>query len=72
MAKNTHHVVPDPEGGWAVRRGGASRSSGRFGTRREAETWGRRLSMRQGTELVIHKRDGTVERVDTRGLQPRP
>ena len=25
----THHVVPNPKGGWDVRRGGADRSAGR-------------------------------------------
>ncbi len=72
MAKKTHHVVPHPKGGWAVVRGGAGRSSGHFDTQNEAVTWGRDLSIRQGTELVIHKRDGTVERVDRHGAEPLP
>jgi hypothetical protein len=32
----THHVVPNPTGGWDVKRGGAKRASGHFDTKREA------------------------------------
>jgi hypothetical protein len=35
----THHVVPDPNGGWDLRRGGAGRASGHFDTK------GRRSNM---------------------------
>jgi len=27
MARKTHHVVPNPSGGWSVKKGGASRAS---------------------------------------------
>ncbi|MDX6280180.1 MAG: hypothetical protein QOH03_1251, partial [Kribbellaceae bacterium] len=30
MAKNSHHVVPDPKGGWSVKKGGAVRASRHF------------------------------------------
>jgi len=33
---STHHVVPNPKGGWDVKRGGAKQASGHFGTKREA------------------------------------
>jgi len=37
MAKsNSHHVVPDPDGGWNVRRNGANRVSGHFQTKIQA------------------------------------
>ena len=61
MNKKSHHVVPDPRGGWSVKRGGAVRASRHFQTKQEAETWGRRVSGQEGSELVIHKRDGTVQ-----------
>ncbi len=40
----THHVVPNAEGGWDVRRGGASRSSGHFDTKQEAVQRAREIS----------------------------
>lgn len=72
MAKNSHHVVPGPEGGWNVMRGDALRASRHFETKEDAESWGRKISRQMGSELVIHKWDGTIERKDShgRGLLP--
>jgi hypothetical protein len=72
MAKNSHHVVPDPKGGWSVKRGGAVRASRHFERKSEAESWGRKVSTEQGSELVIHKLDGTIQRKDSRGADPIP
>jgi hypothetical protein len=36
MAKNTHHVVPNPDGGWNIKKGGAERSSGHFNNKQDA------------------------------------
>ena len=36
MARSTHHVVHNPNGGWDVKRGGAQRSSGHYN---HAEAW---------------------------------
>ena len=43
MAKGpkTHHVVPNPDGGWDVKRGGASRASSHHDTKSEAVQSGR-------------------------------
>jgi hypothetical protein len=30
MARKTHHVVPNPSGGWSVKKGGDSRASKTF------------------------------------------
>lgn len=70
MAKNSHHVVPDPKGGWSVKKGGAVRASRHFERKSEAESWGRKISTEQGSDLVIHKRDGTVQRKDFYGVDP--
>jgi hypothetical protein len=71
MARNSHHVVPDPKGGWSVKRGGALRASRHFERKSEAESWGRKVSTQQGSELVIHKKDGTIQRKDFHGAEPR-
>lgn len=50
----SHHIVPNRDGGWDVKRGGASRASSRHETKREAVNAGRKVSRTQGTELRIH------------------
>lgn len=66
----THHVVPNPDGGWDVRKGGASRSSGHFETKQEAVDRGREISRNQETELRIHNRDGRIASSDSHGHDP--
>ena len=67
----THHVTPNPGGGWDVRRGGAERASGHFDTKREAVDRGREISRNAGTEFKIHNRDGRISRSDSHGNDPR-
>lgn len=74
MAKgsNTHHVVPNPKGGWDVKRGGSDRASGHFDKKQDAIDAGREISRNQGTELKIHNRDGTISQSDSHGNDPNP
>ncbi len=72
MAKTSHHVILDPRGGWSVRKGGARRASRHFETKEDAVIWGKGVSRRQGTEFVIHRRDGTVEEKDRPSLNSAP
>ncbi len=72
MSRRTHHVVPSSSGGWNVKRGGAQRASGHFDTKREAEAAGRQISRNQKSELVIHGRDGVIQRSDSHGGDPNP
>lgn len=67
----THHVVPNPEGGWDVRRGGADRASRHFETKREAVDRGREMSRNAGTEFKVHNRDGRIAQSDSHGNDPR-
>lgn len=69
---SSHHVVPDPDGGWNVKRGGAERSSGHFERKSEAVDYGRQVSQNQGTELRIHNKDGKIARADSHGNDPNP
>ena len=66
----SHHVVPDPDGGWNVRKGGSERASKHFRTQRAAIQRARHVSQNQHTELVIHRRDGTIRRKDSQRLDP--
>lgn len=70
MAKNEHHVVPNPNGGWDIERNGAKRVSGHFDTKQEAVDRAREISRNQGTELLIHNKDGRIGEKDSHGSDP--
>jgi hypothetical protein len=73
MTRDTHHVVPNSEkGGWDVKRGGADRASVHVNTKKEAESIARTISRNQGTELVIHGKDGKIQKSDSHGNDPCP
>jgi hypothetical protein len=73
MAKqDTHHVVPNPDGGWNVKRGGGQKASHHTDTKAEAEKIARGISKNQGTELIIHGKDGKIQRKDSHGNDPYP
>lgn len=64
---NQHHLVPNPAGGWDVKRPGAQRASVHAETKAEAERLGREISRNQGTEFVIYGLDGHIQRKDSHG-----
>lgn len=68
----THHVVPNPKGGWDVKRGGGERASGHYERKSVAVAEGRQVSRNQGTELKIHNRDGKIAQSDSHGKDPKP
>lgn len=70
--RKTHHVVPNPKGGWDVKKGGAVRASVHRETKQEAESAGRKISQNQGTEFVVHGKDGVIQRSDSHGRDPNP
>lgn len=73
MAKqDTHHVVPNQDGGWDVKRGGGQKASHHADTKAEAERIARDISKNQGTELVIHGKDGKIQSKDSHGNDPYP
>src|SRR5215207_7667072 len=72
MAKNSHHVVPAPSGGWSVKKSGTLRASKHFDRKEDAVDWGRSVSRTHGTELVIHRKDGTIQDKDSHGRDPLP
>ena len=56
MPRKSHHLVPNPNGGWDVKKGGSQRASIHTETKAEGEKRGREISRNQGTEFVIHGR----------------
>lgn len=72
MPRKSHHIVPSEDGGWDVRKGGADRASGHYDKKQEAVNAGREMSQNQGTELVIHGKDGRIQQSDSHGHDPYP
>jgi hypothetical protein len=72
MARETHHVVPNPDGGWDVKRGGAEKASKHFDRKEDAVDYGRKVSQKQGTEFLIHGKDGKIQKSDSHGGDPCP
>ena len=72
MAKRKeHHVVPN-SGGWDIKKSGGIRSIKHFDRKADAESMAREISKNQGSELVIHGRDGQIQRSDSHGNDPHP
>jgi hypothetical protein len=65
------HIVPRNDG-WAVQPAGGERASSVHGTQREAIDRGREVARNQGSELLIHGRDGRIRERDTHGHDPHP
>lgn len=72
MPRDEHHLVPNPDGGWDVKRSGSERASVHSDTKAEAEKAGREISRNQGTEFVIHGKDGVIQSSDSHGHDPNP
>lgn len=72
MSRKTHHVVPNPNGGWDVRKGGSERASAHFGLKKDAIDRAREISRNQETELVIHNQNGRISQSDSHGNDPFP
>lgn len=72
MPRKEHHVVPDPKGGWKGKRENAKKASIHADTKEEAVKKTRKISKNQETELIIHRKDGTIERSDSHGKDPCP
>ncbi|MGW4521136.1 DUF2188 domain-containing protein [Amycolatopsis sp. NPDC004378] len=74
MSDDDRHVVPNPDGGWDVKKPDAQRSSGHYDTQREATARAREITSNTGGETVIHRPDGTIRDKDTsrRGNDPFP
>lgn len=65
------HVVPRGTK-WAVKGEGNSRATILTNTKQEAIDKAREISKNQGTELVIHNRDGKISQKDSHGSDTCP
>ena len=71
MSKKNQHVVPHAEG-WAVKPAGGERASGVYSTQQEAIEHGRAIAINQGSELLVHGRNGQIRERNTYGTDPFP
>lgn len=71
MSRKSHHVVPFSKG-WSVRKGGAKKASKTFDNKKAATDYARKVSKNQKSELVIHKKDGTINRKESYSRDPFP
>ncbi len=69
--KPSQHIVPHKDG-WAVKKGGASRAAAVTETQQEAIDKGIEIAKSQGTELVIHGKDGKIREKNSYGNDPFP
>ena len=70
MAKN-QHVMPR-DGHWVVKGAGNSRATKVVTTQREALRVAREIARNQGSDVVIHGRDGRIQDLDSYGNDPFP
>lgn len=63
-------VEPRPDGRWAAQRDGSTRASSLHNTQKQAESAARAIAKRDGLELVVRGRDGTIQRRDSFGTDP--
>lgn len=72
MARKEHHVVPNANGGWDVKKSNSERASAHTETKAEAIMVAREISRNQKSELIIHNKDGKISQSDSHGNDPFP
>lgn len=71
MTKRDQHVVPH-DGRWAVKGAGSARATVVVDSQKEAIDRARQIATNQGTELLVHGRDGRIRERDSHGNDPHP
>ena len=66
----THHVVPNPGGGWDVKKGGGERAIKHTDIKQDAVDVAREISRNQRSELFIHNKNGQFGQRDSHGNDP--
>jgi len=70
MATN-QHIVPRGDN-WAIQGAGNSRATSIHSTQAKAISRGRNIAQNQGTELLIHGKNGKIRARDSHGKDPFP
>lgn len=72
MGKKSLHVVPNPKGGWSVKKSDATRASKTFDTKKDAVEYGKNISKNERGEFIVHGRDGTIKSSSSYDNDPNP
>ena len=72
MTGKNQHVVHTPNGLWGVRGEGNSKLTRETPTQSEAIDVARGIAINQKSEVVIHRKDGTIRDKDSYGNDPCP
>lgn len=70
--KSSQHVVPNQQGSWSVRKSEASKATRVFEKKDDAVNYARSIAKKGGSELYIHKKDGTISEKRSYGNDPCP
>ncbi|MNC78196.1 hypothetical protein D3C75_1303550 [compost metagenome] len=65
------HVVPNGDG-WAIKGEGNSKATKITDTKKDAVDAARTIAKNQGSELIIHGKDGKIQSKDSHGKDPFP
>lgn len=71
MTGKNQHIVPHADG-WALRGEGNQRVSSVHDTQQQAIEAGRQTAINQGTELLVHGRNGQIRERNSYGKDPFP
>lgn len=71
MTSKNQHVVPHKDG-WAVKGEGSQRASSVHNTQQSAIDTARSIAKDQGSELLIHGKNGQIRARDSHGKDPYP
>lgn len=71
MAKKNVHVVPN-DGQWAVKTENAERAVKITSTQQEAIERAKEIAKNNQSELIIHRKDGTIREKNSYGNDPYP
>ena len=71
MPKKNQHVVPH-EGGWAVKGAGNNKATSVHSTQAAAIKSATGIAKNQGSEMLIHGRNGQIRERNTYGKDPYP
>jgi len=72
MSKKPNVWISPRDEGWAVQHEGTQRAYTVAPTKEEAVRLGREMARQEKVELVVQKRDGTIESKDSYGQDPNP
>ena len=70
MVLKSYHISPTKKGNWIVRKGGATRATRNFSSKTEAINFGRKLTVSNKGDLIVHKSDGSILTYSSYSISP--